>query len=283
MSGGNAQREIELKLDLPADSVKRVLRHRSVERHGEGAASVRRLRSTYFDTVDRALLQAGLSLRIREIGDGDPQRIQTLKAGERARSGLFQRWEDEVEIDAQVPEPQAVADLTLRGTLQRTLAGRTLRPLFVTDMLRSQRAMCDGEDAWSLDLDVGEVRAGDLCEPLCELELELIRGSAVRLYDAALELLDDIPLTVGFVSKSERGYALVEGKRARQPLAKALGRMREALEGAPEAQREALEPELRILEEECAKARRDDDFERLHHSPRFARAALVLGRLAAGE
>ena len=143
--------------------------------------------------------------------------------------------------------------------------------------------MRDGEDTWSLDLDVGEVRAGDLCEPLCELELELIRGSTVRLYDAALELLDDIPLTVGFVSKSARGYALVEGKRARQPLAKALGRMREALEGAPEARREALEPELRILEEECTKARRDDDSERLHHSPRFARAALVLGRLAAGE
>lgn len=279
MPGENAQQEVELKLDLPAESVKRVLRHPSVERLAEGPVDVRRLRSVYFDTVDRALRQAGLSLRIREIG---AQRIQTVKAGERAHGGLFQRWEDEVELDSDTPETQAVSDATLRGTLQRALSGRTLRPLFETDMQRSQRNLRDGSDAWSLDLDVGEVRAGDRSERLCEVEFERVAGRAARLYEAALALLDDVELTVGLVSKAARGYALAEGKRARQPVPEALERMREALAAAPPARREPLEQELLALEEECAAARSDADLQRLHRSRRFARSALELGRIAAG-
>jgi len=73
-----AQREVELKLELPPEAVSRVSRHRSLERYGEGPVTTRRLRSIYFDTVDRALLHAGLSLRIREIGDGDPLRRARL-------------------------------------------------------------------------------------------------------------------------------------------------------------------------------------------------------------
>ncbi len=274
-----SQQEVELKLELPADAAARVLRHQSVERFAEGPAQVRRLRSVYFDTVDRALLHAGLALRIREIGD---QRIQTLKAGEKARGGLFERHEDEVEVEGDVPHPQAVSSLTLRSLLQRTLAGRTLHPIFVTDMQRTQRRIRDGEDVWSLDLDVGEVRAGDAREPLCELELELIEGDARRLYDAALALLESVALTVGFVTKSDRGYALAEGSRARQPIPEALERMRETLEDAPVDLRPTLERELVELEERCRRVRGDADLERLHRSHDFARLALQLGRIALG-
>jgi inorganic triphosphatase YgiF len=274
-----SQQEVELKLELPAEDARRVLRHPYIERHAEGPARVRRLRSVYFDTVDRALLHAGLALRVREIGE---QRVQTLKAGEKARTGLFERHEDEVEIEGDVPELEAVSNLTLRGLLQRTLAGRTLRPIFVTDMERTQRRIRDGEDVFSLDLDLGEVRAGDAHEPLCELELELIEGDARRLYEAALDLLESVPLTVGFVTKSDRGYALAAGGRARQPIPEALARMRETLEAAPTDLRPGLEDELTRLERECEAARDEADLERLHRSPRFARAALELGRIALG-
>jgi inorganic triphosphatase YgiF len=282
MAEGDAQREVELKLELPESSVRKVLRHRSLERYGDGPVLTQRLLSTYFDTVDRALQHAGLSLRIREIGAHDPpQRVQTLKAGERSRGGLFQRWEDEVEVERDLPEVEAVSDPTLRGTLQRALSGRTLRPLFVTDVQRSQRRMRVAGDVWSVDLDVGQVRAGNLSESLCELELELIKGHAVRLYDMALGLLDDIPLTPGFVSKSARGFALAEGKRAVQPLGEALERMREALPLASDEKRPVFERELALLEKELARVRREQDLAALHHSPRFARVALELGRLVA--
>jgi inorganic triphosphatase YgiF len=278
----HAQREVELKLELPETALRRVSRHRSLERHGEGPVTTRRLRSVYFDSVDRALLRAGLSLRIREIGDGDPPlRVQTLKAGERSSGGLFQRQEDEVEVRGGLPEPQAVADPTLRSTLQRVIAGRTLREVFETDVQRSQRRMRLGRDVWSADLDVGELRAGGLREPICELELELVRGSPVILYDTALALLADVPLWPGLVSKAQRGYALAEGRHVQPPLVEALAQLREVLEDAPEERRAVLAAELALLEQECAGARRREDLERLQRSARFARTALELGRSAA--
>ena len=99
---------------------------------------------------------------------------------------------------------------------------------------------------------------------------------------AALALLENVPLTVGLVTKSDRGYALAERRRARQPIREALARMRAELEAAPQAQRAALEPALAALERECAAARDDADLRQLQRSEGFARAALQLGRLALG-
>jgi inorganic triphosphatase YgiF len=106
-------------------------------------------------------------------------------------------------------------------------------------------------------------------------------ASSVRLYDTALALLADVPLTPGLVSKAQCGYALAEGRHLPPPLAEALAGMREALDDVPAEKRATLEAELEWLEQECAQARRRDDLERLHRSPRFARTALELGRIAA--
>lgn len=272
-----AQREVELKLEVSPRSAERLLHHPSVRRHAEGEPSVRRLHSVYFDTVDLSLRQTGLSLRIRKVDD---LRIQTLKADERTRGALYQRNEDEVVLDSDRPDPQAVSEPRLRDVLQRTLSGRSLRPLFETDMQRSELAMQDGRDRWRFDLDVGEIRAAGRSEPICELELELLRGEPVRLYDAALELVGVVELTVGLRSKALRGYALARRERTPLPLREELVRLRESLGRQGAEARERFAPELERLEEQALRAQRPEDLQRLLWSEPFVRVALQLGRLA---
>jgi len=48
--------------------------------------------------------------------------------------------------------------------------------------------------------------AGDRCEPVCEIELELKEGDVAALYDIALDMLAVAPLRLERRSKSARGF-----------------------------------------------------------------------------
>jgi inorganic triphosphatase YgiF len=203
------QREIELKLELAPGDAARLLDHPAVRRSATGTSRAQQLVSIYFDTPDHALLHAGLALRLRRAG-GD--QVQTVKFGEGAAAGLFERGEAEVPLAGEQPDLEAVPDPALRERLREAIAGQPLLPVFETEMRRTRRVLRDGADEWSLDLDEGEVRAGDASERFCELELELRRGEPARLFELALELCESFELWPCARSKAERGYALRSGE-----------------------------------------------------------------------
>src|SRR5690349_14849349 len=92
-----APREIELKLEVDPDDLDRLRSHPLLEPEMRRART-QILHSTYFDTPDHALQEAGVSLRLRSA---DGCRIQTVKA-DRAAAGLVlnrQEWEHEVAAD----------------------------------------------------------------------------------------------------------------------------------------------------------------------------------------
>ncbi|TAN75460.1 MAG: CHAD domain-containing protein, partial [Gallionella sp.] len=62
-----------------------------------------------------------------------------------------------------------------------------------------------------LCMDRGEVRAGQHCTPICELELELKSGEPGLLFDLALAILEIVPFELEAVSKAEQGYRLLSG------------------------------------------------------------------------
>ena len=76
--------ETELKLHLEPEIVNKFKQH-PLLRTAIHTTAPQHLYNTYFDTVDHALLQQGIGLRIRRIGE---QRIQTIKsAGSGFRAG----------------------------------------------------------------------------------------------------------------------------------------------------------------------------------------------------
>lgn len=193
--------EIELKLDFdPADRD----RLAACALFGPEPAAKRRLAATYFDTPDFHLDKAGYALRIRKDGS---KRVQTVKAASSEAAGLFVRgeWELRVTSDKPVFDERSgpLAQLFEVETLDR------IAPIFTTAIER-QAAPLERPDGSRIEyaIDTGEVRSGTRSSPVCELELELQKGAPRALFDLARTLNEEIPLRLGVLTKSERGYAL---------------------------------------------------------------------------
>lgn len=194
--------EIELKLDLdPAD-------HGAVAAAlAAGAGAEMHLVSTYFDTPTLTLRDNGLTLRVRKTGKGT---IQTVKAAGSAAAGLFARPEWERGIDGDLPVIDAAS-----GPIAHLLQGEPVAERFTTDITRTIWTIAADGATIEVALDRGAVRAGSLAANLSELELELKDGSPPALFALARTLAKSAKLRIGILSKSERGYDLVEGRRQR--------------------------------------------------------------------
>lgn len=194
-----ADEEFELKLEVDPANLDTLLAARPLN---DDSAIDRRQESVYFDTPKRALHDAGFSLRIRAIGD---RRIQTIKAEGTAAAGLFVRpeWERDIEGDVPVLDDEA----PFRGLIsQKQLA--QLAPIFQVSVVR--RTVLVERDGATIEvvLDRGEVLGGDRSDAISEIELELKHGDPPALFALARDLGRIVPLRLGVLTKSERGYRL---------------------------------------------------------------------------
>jgi len=200
-------REIELKLEIDSHGASALLDHPLLrDAWSEPAQSS----SVYYDTRKGVLRAAGISLRVRRIGD---LFVQTLKSGARAAGGLFDRKEWEAPIDG--PEPEFDRLREVEPVLGQASVRRALKPVYET-RIRRRACMLDRDGARiELVIDEGEVVAGKRRQDLAEIELELIHGPASALFALARELQTHIPLKLGMMTKSERGARLASGKALR--------------------------------------------------------------------
>ncbi len=200
--------EIELKFQVPEAARAAVLA--AVAGRGGTARSVR-LQAAYFDTPDGRLAAAGVALRLRREGT---RWVQTLKA---AGDDAMTRLEHNVprrERSAVPPAP----DLALHAG---TPAGERLAALlgpgdelvcrYRTDIRRMQRAVRRQGALLELAFDQGRIVAGDAAVPVCELEIELLRGEPAALLDAARTWVAHHGLWLDLRSKAERGTLLAAG------------------------------------------------------------------------
>lgn len=202
-------REIELKLGVSPDDIALLSLSPLLSSEGEAPPPPRRLASIYFDTPDFTLAAAGVSLRVRWTGDG---LVQTVKATGRGGAGLFDRPEWEQSLDRPVPDPSHLRATGLPIFADDALI-RRLGPVFSTQVNRTIFRLGGDEYGWEVEaaLDLGEVIAGPLSEPICEVEFELLRGSPERLFRLARQVLDTVPARPLSISKSERGVKLATG------------------------------------------------------------------------
>lgn len=206
-SAVSVAREIELKLEICPDDLPTLNEHPLL---AGLLCKEERQTSIYFDTVDGRLRDAGVMLRVRESGG---RYVQTVKADGAAAGGLFDRGEWESELDQNAPDFSLVKRTALATRLGKKLLRSTLQPAFETVVDRSQWHVMDGGDGIELVLDRGEVVTPAASAPIMEVELELKCGSASRLFDIARELNGSVPLRLGVLTKSERGYRLLDGAR----------------------------------------------------------------------
>ena len=199
-------KEIEVKLELaPATllSLKKIPLFQTIKAAPKRASQV----SVYFDTDKHKLRQKGLMLRVRREGR---RYTQTIKST--TNSGLFERDEWETEIAGREPDLNQANGAVPRPLLSKKVR-RRLKPLFETRVRRTVYPVVDGERAIALAVDRGTIDTGTRSQRLCEIEIELERGTPAVLFDVARELTLALPARLAVKSKSERGYEIVDGEQ----------------------------------------------------------------------
>lgn len=200
----DAGREIELKFDCSDTDLAALAAHPLLRKRK--GAHTKSLVSTYFDTPAHDLRRAGLTLRVRADGSGF---VQTVKSGEGA-AGLFERPEWESPVSENRPEAAVFADTPVAAVLEAA-EEPSLAPVFATRVKRLFRPVIQGTSRIAATLDDGRVETASGQAPLRELELELASGDPADLFALARALTEAAPLRLGALSKSERGFRLLDG------------------------------------------------------------------------
>lgn len=202
--------EIELKFIVEKESVD-ALRQHLHQLTGEHHEPVQLL-NIYYETPDNWLRRHDMGLRIRGASGCYEM---TMKIAGRVVGGLHQR--PEYNIDISKPELELdrfPAEVWPEGELPATLAEQ-VQPLFSTDFWREKWLVNEGKSRIEIALDLGEVKAGEFQEPICELELELLEGDADDVLKLARKLVNKSGLRQGSLSKAARGYHLAAGNAPR--------------------------------------------------------------------
>src|SRR4030095_2944759 len=119
----------------------------------------------------------------------------------------------EAPVQALQPDLEAIANSPL-SELIKPHQFRHLIPVFRTDVERMTWAVGAGGAKIELTYDAGTVEAGAESVPIHELELELKEGDVGALFAVARTIARRIPVRLGVQSKSDRGFALAQGKKA---------------------------------------------------------------------
>lgn len=208
--------EVELKFQVPAPQRRAV--QAAVAR---GASQRTRLQAIYFDTPDHRLAAAGIALRLRKEGR---RWVQTVKA---EGADAMQRLEHNVPLvglfalpAGTLPgaDPQRHAGTPVGERLAAALAARPgeaaappLAAQYRTDIRRCHRTQRTAGGWVELAFDHGALIAGDRREPVCELEIELLRGAPAAVIGAARRWVERHGLWLDVRSKALRGGRLARG------------------------------------------------------------------------
>ncbi|EJG2387668.1 inorganic triphosphatase [Kluyvera ascorbata] len=202
--------EIELKFIVDNAGVETLRNHLNTLDAEHTPAT--QLLNIYYETADNWLRRHDMGLRIR----GDNGRYEmTMKIAGRTVGGLHQC--PEYNIDISTPElalDKLPAEVWPNGEMPEGLAEQ-VQPLFSTDFLREKWVVSQGKSRIEVALDLGDVKAGEHQEAICELELELLNGETADVLALAKQLAETGLLRQGSLSKAARGYHLAQGNEAR--------------------------------------------------------------------
>lgn len=211
--------ETELKLTARPAHLHKISAQRLLQDFATRAPGTHHLTAHYFDTPDNALRKRGLSLRVRRDAD---QTMQTLKETGAQASAARQRAEWASPVSSPAPD---VRGLLKAHHLPRKVA-KTLRragPLaerFTVDADRITWTLEVDGSSIEMALDEGTVHANGASSAFHEIGLEHKSGRKSALYRAAHQLARHIPVQLSFISKADRGFALLgDGVRPRKAMA----------------------------------------------------------------
>jgi len=207
--------ELELKL---AACPNKLLEIKELDFPGIASQSpwqTKQLANVYFDNSEFKLRELGIGMRIRSVDD---RHIQCVKSSGKAIGGLHQRNEDEIDLPSNQLDISAIQEPYLQILVEEAIEdGGEFTPCFETNFDRTSCTLTfsDGTKI-EIALDLGKIASGENSQPICEVELELIEGSADYIFAIGRYLIKELKLTLSNASKARRGYSLCKDFNPRQ-------------------------------------------------------------------
>ena len=195
--------EIELKLALPEDAQRHLLRHPVLAQ--AASKETYRLVNLYYDTPELELRSRGMALRLRAQGK---LWLQTVKCAGSGAGGLSSRPEWETPYVGHF-DFSAVDVPDVRAWLDRPKLKARIAPVFETNFQRTAWIFEPKPDTRiMMVLDRGWIAAAGRREAISEVEIELLQGDAAQLFTLAHTLAERVAVAPAPLSKADRGYRL---------------------------------------------------------------------------
>lgn len=171
------------------------------------------LLNAYFETPDQWFRRHDSGLRSR-LKKGRFE--QTIKLAGQQQGAAHIRPEYNLPCDTVMPVLAAFPAHIWPQDTDVAALQQQLTEMFRTDFIRRAwlLTLADGTVVEAV-LDQGEVKAAAQSQPILELELELCSGNPLQLFQIAEVLCQQLPLSLGFQSKAERGYRLAQAEPLR--------------------------------------------------------------------
>lgn len=196
--------EIELKL-LTHESIDKILPNILTQFKTEKKTTLQ-LVNEYYDSADHYLYHHKMGLRVRQnCGSYE----MTIKDGGKVNAGLHQRSEYNIPLETAQPDITLLPlDIWPDGQLPESLI-QGIKPIFSTNFHRQRWLVVYADSQIELVYDRGSIISGDEHQPINEIELELIKGSADSLLAFAQQLASQSKLRLFSQSKAARGYRMI--------------------------------------------------------------------------
>lgn len=266
--------EIELKLRIAESSAPLLNDHPAITERLAEAPWTRKLVSIYYDTPDLALLDAGLNLRVRSMSGGW---FQAIKSTGQSIGGLHQRLEWEDLLTKNEPDFNKITEPHIAHIFSDLKLREALKPVFIVDVMRTDWLLKypDGSVV-EVSVDIGDLKSSTdkVCEHICpieELEIELKQGKTSHLFDLALMLQQDIPMSIENGSKAQMGYRHLRPQPIIKRHAQAMNIKRYK---EPPTTKQVMQEALASMQEN------QEILKRVNHTPAIYHMKLANSRLA---
>lgn len=203
--------EIELKLACSQDALSRFeekVLPLLAQQNIEAVQSQAHLYNEYYDTPSRFFGERQMGCRVRAKNH---QYEQTVKTRGQVHGGLHQRPEYNVKLDSAQPDLTKFPFDIWGENIDVQAINDELEGLFSTHFDRTTFELSHADYKMEVVFDVGEVKRKQDSLAICEIELELVHGEPVHLFNVASLIVQHIPTRLSDVTKAARGYQLMQG------------------------------------------------------------------------
>ena len=168
------------------------------------------MEAVYYDTKEHWLAKQKIAYRVRRENN---EFMATVKWSEKGNQGLFERGEHNLKVGSINPDIQIFPDSIKDQVLMGLPEDAELSPVLTTIFVRSALVIQYMKSKMEIAFDYGKIIAEEKSLPICELEVELLKGDRAELLAFGRILQEEFHLSISTKSKFSRGMELLNAKK----------------------------------------------------------------------